>query len=243
MLLERRAAGESAFLPQTGDLKRPQGLSGLFAGQPGERLESGAALYWQGDQAADVFAVVEGGLRMTRVLGDGRRVITGFLFVGDLAGASAATLYPDSAEAIGPTRVRRFDRRRLNAEMEDHPDLQRQFFGQLSREMKAARDQVVLLALKTAEERVTSFLLSMMRRTGGAAPATVVHLPMARLDIADYLGLTVETVSRTMSRLREMGVIAQVSRHTIIVRQPGRLAVLAADDGSDEDHERLLCAS
>ena len=178
------------------------------------------------------------------LLGDGRRVITGFLFAGDIAGFSAGEQYYDSAEAIVPTRVKRFGRRRFDDEIRGSPHLHREYFGQLQREMKAARDQVVLLALKTAEERVSSFLLSMLRRSsGGTASATIVHLPMARLDIADYLGLTIETVSRTMTRLRMLGVIVRIDRNTISIRQPRRLAVLAADDGDDVDEEMPLCAS
>ena len=95
-------------------------------------------------------------------------------------------------------------------------------------------DQVVLLARKSAEERVASFLLSLARRRGDDA-ADVIELPMTRLDMADYLGLTIETVSRIMTRLTKRGVIAAAGRHQIEIRRPASLSALALDDEDDGD--------
>jgi CRP/FNR family transcriptional regulator len=246
MLLESGVlTGHPALLPQTPLFDPPPSLLTLFAERPSERFAAGSTLFWQGDAAADFFEIAEGALRMVRVLDDGRRAIAGFWFAGDLVGASAGEQYYCSAEAIVLTRVRRCSRRRFETQICGSPDLHREFLGQLRREITACREHLVLLALKTAEERVSSFLLSMLRRgSGSASPAAVLHLPMPRVDIADYLGLTIETVSRTMTRLRDLGVIVQTRRHTIIVRQPRRLAVLAAaDDNHLDDEQLLLCAS
>jgi CRP/FNR family transcriptional regulator len=101
--------------------------------------------------------------------------------------------------------------------------------------MTAAQDQVVLLARKTAEERVASFLLSLSRRAGQAPRAgQVIGLPMTRLDMADYLGLTIETVSRIMTRLTSRGIIEAVGRHKLGIRRPAALAAIAMDDDEDE---------
>lgn len=246
MLLESGSLREpSVFLPRTAESKPLPTLLTVFEGRPSERLGVDAALFWQGDDARDVFVVVQGAVRIVRVLSDGRRVVTGFIFAGELAGAGAGEQYQDSAEAVVQTQVRRCSRRRFEDEIRGSPYLHRQYVDELHREMAAAREHVVLLARKTAEERISSFLLSMMmRRTNGrAAPANTLHLPIARTDIADHLGLTIATVSRTMTRLRELGVIVQIGRHTTVVRQPRRLAGLAANDGICGDDEIPLCSN
>jgi CRP/FNR family transcriptional regulator len=245
MLLERMTPRDPQVLPSEIIGAAPRRtLSALFACRPVERLDAGSALFWQGEEATHIFEVAEGVLRIVRVLSDGRRVITGFRFAGELVGAGVLARYQASAEAVVPTRVRRCSRSHFNAEVGGDPDLHFQLFDQLHQEMTGSRDQVVLLALKTAEERVSSFLLSMMRRvTGDAAPSSVIHLPMGRVDIADYLGLTIETVSRTMTRLRELGVIVRIGRHTIVVRHVTRLTSLAADDSNYLDEEGPFCCN
>jgi len=225
-----------AFLPQAYEADPQPSLSRLFLRQPTERLDAGAALFWQGDRATHLFELTEGALRIARVLSDGRRVITGFLFPGDLVGVSLRDQYLYTAEAIGPSKVRRLARRRFDDAVNEDPALRPLLFAHLCDEMAAAQDQVVLLARKSAEERVSSFLLALVRRMSrGAAPAKVVDLPMTRLDMADYLGLTIETVSRVMTRLQAGGVIAQTGRRAVAVLRPTRLAALAADDEEDMD--------
>lgn len=218
----------------TGELRKGAGsetLANLFSGQAIERLGPGEALFWQGDAAQHVFEVVAGALRTVRILSDGRRVITGFLFPGDIVGVSLRDRYLTTVEAIAPTRVRRFARRRFEEAVERTPALRPQVVSRLCDEMAAAQDQVVLLARKTAEERVASFLLSLVRRTGqDCVTDTIVALPMTRLDMADYLGLTIETVSRIMTRLAGRGLIEAVGRHEVSIRRPAALAALAVDD-------------
>jgi CRP/FNR family transcriptional regulator len=102
--------------------------------------------------------------------------------------------------------------------------------------MSAAQEQVVLLARKNAEERVASFLLSLVRRMGRSSqsPCIAVELPMTRLDMADYLGLTIETVSRVFTRLAKRGYIATAARHEVTILRPTALALLAVDDQEDD---------
>jgi CRP/FNR family transcriptional regulator len=218
-------------------------LNCIFAAQVAERLEPGEALFWQGDAANYVFEIVSGALRTVRVLSDGRRVITGFLFAGDVVGVSLKDRYLTTVEAIAPTRVRRLARRRFDEEVERSATLRPQLLSRLCDEMTAAQDQVMLLARKTAEERVASFLLALARRGGdGCSCGAVVALPMTRLDMADYLGLTIETVSRIMTRRTGRGIIAATGRHEISVRRPAALAALAIDDEEEPTSHEVAWA-
>lgn len=210
-------------------------LQSLFGRQPIEKFEAGAAILWEGDIASHIFEVMEGVLRVFRILGDGRRVITGFLYPGDILGVSLKDRYLYSAEAVIRTQIRRFARNRFQEEISRSPELRPQLFSKLCDEMAAAQDQMVLLARKNAEERVCSFLLVMARRISGDRQATpVIEIAMTRLDMADYLGLTIETVSRTITRLTNRGVIAPSGRHGLKILDFEKLVSLAGD-GDEED--------
>lgn len=214
-------------------------LQDLFSKQTVETFEAGTAVFWEGDAATHVFEVVEGVLRVFKIMSDGRRVITGFVYPGDLLGVSLRDRYLYTAEAVTKTKVRRFARTRFQDEINRSPDLRPQLFARLCDEMAAAQDQMVLLARKNAEERVSSFLLVIARRlSGDRQRAPVVEIPMTRLDMADYLGLTIETVSRTMSKLMGRGVIGASGRHSIVIHKLDRLAVLAGE-GDDADDRRI----
>jgi CRP/FNR family transcriptional regulator len=222
----------------------PATLGDIFADQTAERFAPGEALFWQGDAAAHVFEVVAGALRTVHVMSDGRRVITGFLFPGDVIGVSLRDRYLTTVEAIAPTQVRRIGRHRFEAAVDRCPDLRPQLIERLGDEMTAAQEQVVLLARKTAEERVASFLRSLGRRSGGTLrPGQQVPLPMTRLDMADYLGLTIETVSRVMTRLAARGIIGPAGRHEIAIHRPGALAAIAMDETDEDDVQDLARAS
>jgi CRP/FNR family transcriptional regulator len=210
----------------------PMTLLEVFGHLPLERVKPGTPVFWQGDQASAVFEIVEGVLRTFKILADGRRVITGFLYPGDIVGVSLRDRYLYSAEAVVPAKLRRFARARFEDEIEHRPELRPQLFARLCDEMAAAQDQMVLLACKSAEERVASFLLSVARRTRHrpAGNSAVIEIPMTRLDMADYLGLTIETVSRTMTKLTARAVIAPAGRHTVALRNMEQLASLAGDD-------------
>ncbi|MBW9062326.1 helix-turn-helix domain-containing protein [Rhizobium herbae] len=199
-----------------------------------DRFEAGSTLFWEGDPAANVFEVVAGVFRIVRVLNDGRRVITGFIYAGELLGASLRDRYLYSAEAVTQVTVRRFGRNRFQEEISRQPELREQLFSRLSDELAAAQDQMVLLSRKNAEERVCNFLLSTARRVTQTCPAMpIVELPMTRLDIADYLGLTIETVSRTMTKLTNRGVIVAAGRHSVVIVKPVTLASLAGESYAD----------
>ena len=218
-------------------------LQSLFSRQPIEKFAIGSAVFWEADPATDVFEVLEGVLRVFKILSDGRRVITGFIYPGDLLGVSLRDRYLYSAQAVTPVKLRRFARHRFQEEIALSPELRPQLFARLCDEMAAAQDQMVLLARKNAEERVCSFLLLIARRIHRQPqPAPVIEIPMTRLDMADYLGLTIETVSRTMTSLTGRGVIAAAGRHAIAIRHQKTLALLAGEgDEDDSCRDRSAC--
>lgn len=211
-------------------------LKDLFRGQQTETFPAGAALFWEGDEAGQIFDVLDGVLRVYRVMSDGRRAIIGFIYPGDVVGVSFQNRYLFTAEAVTKVKVRRFARGRFFAMINKSPSLRPQLFAILCDEMSAAQDQMLLLGRKNAEERVVSFLLAIHRKR---AKGDEIELPMGRQDMADYLGLTIETVSRMMTSLTRRGLIASGSRHTVILR---KLATLREIAGHDEDETALPIA-
>jgi CRP/FNR family transcriptional regulator len=171
-------------------------------------LAPGGMLFHEGTPADYVMNVTGGAVKLFKLLGDGRRQILGFRFAGDFLGLSAGADYVYSAEALSDSKVCRFPRRKLDGLRERFPRLDRRLLALSIDELTAAQEQLLLLGRKTAEERLVSFLILLsqgqVRRGLAADPIT---LPMTRSDIADYLGLTIETVSRTFSSLRKKGLI------------------------------------
>lgn len=210
----------------------PPELSSVFSFQPIIAAVPGQALFWEGDDAKFVFQVEHGMLRALRLLADGRRVIVGFLRPGDLLGVSLKDRYVYTVEAITEVRLRRYPRRRFEDEVARQPHLRAQLFSKLCDEMTAAQDQAVLLSRRSADEKVANFLL-MMARDRDAERTDHVDLPMTRLDIADYLNMTIETVSRTITKFASNGVIAAPDRRSIIVLKKHMLQSIA--DGEDCD--------
>lgn len=207
-------------------------LKGLFKGQPTETLSTGEALFWEGDPAGQIFDVLEGVLRVYRILPDGRRAIMGFIHPGDVLGVSFQDHYLFTAEAVTDVKVRRFARGRFFSLINESPALRPQLFSILCDEMSAAQDQMLLLGRKTAEERVVSFLLAIQRKS---QVGYEIELPMNRLDMADYLGLTMETVSRMMTSLARRGLISMGARHTVTLRNLTTLREIAGYDAEDAD--------
>ncbi|HWG80540.1 MAG TPA: helix-turn-helix domain-containing protein [Stellaceae bacterium] len=163
-----------------------------------------------------------------KLLQDGRRQITGFLFAGDFLGLTYNEAYADSAEALVPSKLCCFPRRKLEALLGQIPKLEQRLLGMASHEPASAQDQIMLLGRKSARERVVSFLLMLsaaaIRHGGRAEP---VFLPMSRGDIADYLGLTIETVSRTLTQLKAQGLVELLDEKHIRLSRPDALAEIA----------------
>lgn len=200
-------------------------LSSLFLNQPYERFPAGATIFWEGDKATHVFEVARGTTRALRLLSDGRRIIVGFLHQGDLLGVAFKDQYIYTVEAVTKIELRRFPRYRFEAEIARRPELREILFSRLCDEMAAAQDQTVLLSRRSADEKVASFLLTMANRCIGKY--MVVDLPMTRQDIADYLGMTIETVSRTTTKFASSGIVANADRHMITILRMEALRSIA----------------
>lgn len=207
---------------------QPDELAELDALAERDFVGAGDALIRQGDEAAHLFNISSGSVRVYRLLPDGRRQITGFLFAGDFVGLGAGDRYAFSVEAIEDATLCRFRKREYLALIRERPTLEAALLERATHELAAAQKQMLLLGRKTARERVASFLLD-LPDLDPVRPSDEGHvrLPMTRTEIADYLGLTIETVSRELTRLKSTGLIEILSLKALRVIQPERLRALA----------------
>jgi CRP/FNR family transcriptional regulator len=195
---------DTAFCDVLTEVEIPRLLSILTTVQ----FEAHQSIIDEGEPADYLFNITDGAAKLYKLLPDGRRQITGFLFAGDFLGIAMNEKYAYSAEPIGRISLCRYPRRKLEALVDEIPSLEKRLLGMASNELVQAQDQILLLGRKTAQEKMVSFLLNLsdraMKRGSEASPIT---LPMKRADIADYLGLTTETVSRTFTLLKNNGFI------------------------------------
>jgi CRP/FNR family transcriptional regulator len=168
-------------------------------------------LFIQGEEADAVYTITAGMARLYKLLPDGRRQIVGFALPGDFLGLAMRERYGFSADAVEPIVACRFSRSAYSAFVDARPHLLRRLHEFATHELTLAQDQMMLLGRRTAEEKLVSFLLHMRDRWARLGRASVtVPLPMSRQDIADFLGLTIETVSRTFTKLAKDKAIAIV---------------------------------
>ncbi|MEE8535027.1 MAG: cyclic nucleotide-binding domain-containing protein [Kiloniellales bacterium] len=166
-------------------------------------------LFDEGEPAEYMFNVTAGTMKIYKLLPDGRRQVTGFLFAGDFLGLANNETYAYSAEAVTHVALCRFPRRKLERLLERYPKLEKRLLSMASHELAAAQEQMLLLGRKTAKEKIVSFLLSLGERaTRRGQNGNPVNVSMSRTDIGDYLGLTTETVSRTFTQLKGAGLIS-----------------------------------
>lgn len=171
------------------------------------RAERDDEIVAQEDPAYWCYLVVSGCLRTVRLMEDGRRQVGEFLFAGDLFGWEALDTHDFGAEAVTPVTLRRYARRDLEQLADQDRNVARKLRELSSDRLRSGREHMVLLGRKTASERIASFLLEMAARSSREAKSTI-ELPMSRSDMGDYLGLTIETVCRRLTRLRLDGTIA-----------------------------------
>lgn len=189
-----------------------------------QRLQPEQSVFHEGDPARRVFMVTLGSLKLYTLLADGRRQVTGFMFPGDFLGVSVDEEYAFSVEALEPTELWWFSREAFDRFVSNHPSVEHELYRLAAHELAAAQQQMVLLGRKSAAERLASFFLSLLERAERASgvPETSFDLPMSRLDIADYLGLTKETVSRMLSDLRNRRLIRlRTQNHVEVVDRAG----------------------
>lgn len=193
-------------------------------------VAAGAAFMAEGDPAEHLFNITGGHARLFKLLPDGRRQIIGFARAGQFLGLAAASAYTVTAEAVDRVRLCRFSRARLHGLTAQFPQMERRLFDAAASELAAAQDQIVLLGRKTARERIASFLVGWAH--GDRVLATRIQVPMPRGDIADYLGLTVETVSRTLTSLRVEGLLAMPTASDITLLDVAALIAIASGQRS-----------
>ena len=178
-----------------------------------------AEIYGENEPADFLYKVISGTVRTYKVLSDGRRQIGAFYLPGDLFGIETGASHSFSAEAISNVKVLVIRRSSVTALVARDPASAQLLLGATMRELARAQTYIMLL-IKTAQERVAGFLLEMADRVAGH---NEVDLPMSRQDIADYLGLTIETVSRTLTQLEHACTIALPTSRRIELRNRGAL--------------------
>ena len=194
------------------------------------RLKSGAYLYYEGDNAERVYQVISGVLRLTRLLADGRRQVIAFGYPGDIVGFSPSDIHLTDCEALNEVRLQPYRRSALENGDSD-PKLHHALLQAALREISGMQDHFMMLGRKSASEKLASFLCVLAERVGTDLGAyRSVTLPMSRSEIADFLGLTTETVSRTFTQLRKSKIIAIDNIHTIIIERPTALLGLSLGD-------------
>ena len=195
-----------------------------------QKLAPGKTLFSEGHHAEYVFEVIHGVLRLHKLLSDGRRQITGFPSAGRLLGLAHDDLYLYTAEAIAAVTLRRYSRAGFATFVDQVPGFARRLIVMTAIELCAAQDQMLLLGRKAAIEKLASFLLQLAGEDG-SGDERAVQIPMTRSDIADHLGLTIETVSRTFTKLKQDGMIALSPPSCVTFLNRGGLETLAAGEG------------
>jgi CRP/FNR family transcriptional regulator len=170
-----------------------------------------STLFAQGRDAKFVWNLTAGALRLSKLLPDGRRQVIGFALPGDFLGLAMASTHMFTADALTPVKVCQFSRVGFSQLIDKRPPLMRRLMEMVAHELSLAQDQMVILGRRTAEEKIAAFLIGMRDRYARLSGQCVdVPLPMSRHDIGDFLGLSVETVSRMMTRLAREQTIVMV---------------------------------
>lgn len=181
-----------------------------------------AEIYGEGEPAEYVYKVISGAVRSYKVLNDGRRQINAFYLPGDIFGLELGGEHTWSAEAVAGCMIAMVKRRLVLGVAERDADVARELWSLTAGELCGSRNHALLL-IKSAQERVAAFLLEMSQRVAGSSS---VELPMGRQDIADYLGLTIETVSRTLTQLESAHTIELLASRSIVLRNRSVLSSL-----------------
>ena len=188
---------------------------------------SGTELMGDAERVESYANVLSGVVKLTKTLSDGRQQIVGLQFAPDFLGRPFKAESDLNAEAATDVSLCAFPRASVERMMQASPELERRLYRQALKELDDARDWMVTLGRKTASERIASFLLMIARNTGPAAgtdrTSARFDLPLTRADIADFLGLTIETVSRQLTRLRAEKIITIENNRHVVVADLSRL--------------------
>jgi CRP-like cAMP-binding protein len=173
-------------------------------------------IFNEGDAAEFSYKVIAGAVRLCKVLPDGRRQIAFFFMPGDYFGLGQAGEHAYTAEAVSDVTLACYARRRMEGLCDELPGVRKELVSRLHRDLSDAQKHLVMLGRQTAKERVASFLLILVERVR-AKDGDTIDLPMGRQDIADYLGLTIETVCRALSDLKRSKVISTPNTHQAVL--------------------------
>jgi CRP/FNR family transcriptional regulator, anaerobic regulatory protein len=185
-------------------------------------------LFLEGDAANAAYTVTSGTLRLYRIFHNCRRQIVGFLLPGDFIAIGVDGKYRYCADAISAVTLCRFGKREFTALVDDKPNLLYRLYDTAEQELESAREHIMALGQRSARERVAWFLIHLRDRCARVDPASdTVPIPMSRQDIADYLGLTIETISRTLSKLARDKAI-EILPNGVKVTDVARIERLAA---------------
>ncbi|MBV8978128.1 MAG: helix-turn-helix domain-containing protein [Alphaproteobacteria bacterium] len=179
-------------------------------------------IFGEGDPIDASYRVLSGVVRLCRLTADGRRQIAGFRLPGDLIGIEWTGAYDMTAEAVRNVTCVRYSRSRLDRLSHEKAEVRDHLLSHLCRDLRSAQEHLMTLGCQSAIERVASFLLQTARRAS-ASDGSVIDMQLGRQDIADYLGLTLETVSRTFTELAGRGLIATPKRRHVVIRNGARL--------------------
>lgn len=195
------------------------------------RVRAKETVFYEADPCENFYEVVRGVIGLYKLTPDGRRQVVGFAYPGQLLGLGFQAEYAYTAEVVSEATVCRYPRKKLERIMEECPSLGRRLLAMTASDLVAAHDQMLLLGRKTAPEKLVTFLLRLsgMNEKRGEDPCKV-HLPMKRGDIADYLGLTTETVSRLFSRLKRARIIDLRQTNHVVLRDMERMREIAEGD-------------
>jgi CRP/FNR family transcriptional regulator, nitrogen fixation regulation protein len=228
MLMQTQLRTVSANQPHTNTMPHPAPVRGGFGAMEvmGSQMRFGPneEIFGEGEPAEYVYKVTKGAVRTYKILCDGRRQIGGFYLPGDIFGLEIGKEHQFSAEAINDARVLVVRRSAVISLAERDCDAARELWSLTGRELNRVQEHLLLL-VKSAQQRVACFLLEMSTRL---AATDAIELPMSRQDIADYLGLTIETVSRTMTQLVSEHAIGLPSSRRVVLRNSGALRELNA---------------
>lgn len=222
-MFARTSASPSDFPAILGEhLTTPDGLP-LRVNLNEFSYKKGTEVFGEKEPANYVYQVVSGAVRSYKLLSDGRRQIGAFHLAGDIFGLEIGSDHRFTAEAIIDTTVRLMKRRSLELVAENDVAVARNLLNMTTSNLRHAEDHMLLLGRKTSLERVAAFLIEMDKRSTAAG---VLALPMCRRDIADYLGLTLETVSRALSRLHDLDILGFIgnNQRQIVLRDRAKLA-------------------
>ena len=187
--------------------------------QRGRPVKKTEHVYYAGDTFRAVYALRSGSIKTVKITPDGQEQVTGFYLPGEIIGMDglASNHHTNSAIALETSAICEIPFSRLEELSAKIPNLQRRFFQLMSKEITQEQQLITLLGKNSADERIASLLLSISTRNHTRSlSAKEFYLPMSRSDIGNYLGLTIETVSRVLSRLHKQGVIELDKKHVII---------------------------